>query len=107
MKLIAAFAAGATLTALAMTQLTPEPDIQVITNTEIVERTIIEQVMTTLDIEHVREQAAQLEQLLHAECILAIHWRTGDPIAGIEHLVTRHYAGDACKAAEEALNDRW
>jgi carbamoylphosphate synthase large subunit len=106
MKTIAAFAIGAALTwTITHNQTQPEPEVHVITEVE--ERLITHEILTTLDIEEVREQVAELEQLLHDECIAIIHWRTEDPIAGIEHHVNRHYNGDACQAAEDALHDRW
>jgi hypothetical protein len=86
-------AAAATLATIAITNLTtPEPDI--VYQTEVVERTIV------LTVE-------QLDEDLADECIAIIVRLTGDPAPGVRNLIDRHYDGDACKAAQEAIRGDW
>jgi len=92
MTRIAAGTVGAALAVLVMTQLTPEPDR--IIETELVERTVI---LSSIDIDK------QLED----ECIAIIVRLSGDPEAGVRHHVQRHYHGDACEAAHEAIRGDW
>ena len=92
MTRIAAGTVGAAIGVLVMLQVTPEPDR--IIETEIVERTVI---LSSTDIDK------QLED----ECIAIIVRLSGDPEAGVRHHVQRHYQGDACEAAHEAIRGDW
>ncbi|HEY7821749.1 MAG TPA: hypothetical protein VIG24_02890 [Acidimicrobiia bacterium] len=104
MRLAGAAAAGA-LTTWAIITLTSTPDIQY--ETEVIERTVVDEKLTTIDLEQLRHQVDDLNEQLDDECVLMIARRTGDPEAGIRHHVDRHYDGDACKAAEEAMSGDW
>jgi hypothetical protein len=92
MTRIAAGTVGAALAVLVMLQVTPEPDR--IIETEIVERTVI---LSSIDI----------DKQLADECIAIIVRLSGDPEAGVRHLVERHYNDDACHAAQEAISGNW
>jgi hypothetical protein len=92
MTRIAAGTVGAALAVLVMLQVTPEPDR--IIETEIVERTVI---LSSIDI----------DKQLDDECIAIIVRLSGDPEAGVRHHVERHYQGDACEAAHEAIRGEW
>ena len=70
---------------------------------EVIERT--ETVYTDLD--DLREAFAQTAEELRQECLYIIERNTGDPMPGIINLVDRHYQGDACRAADEALAGEW
>jgi transcriptional regulator of met regulon len=74
---------------------------------QVIERTVVDEVLTTLDLEELRDQINNLKGDLNYECLLIIERHTGDPLPGIQHLVDRHYNGDACKAAEEAARGHW
>ena len=104
MKHLAAAAAGAAITLAILTR-TLEP--KTVYRTEVIERTRTEQVLTTIDLEELKGNINELDKQLKAECILVIERHSGDPIEGIRHHVERHYAGDACKAADEAVRGQW
>lgn len=104
MRLAAAAAAGA-LTTWAIMTLTSSPNTEY--RTEVVERIIIDEKLTTIDLEQLRTQVQHLDEQLDGECVLMIHRNTGDPIQGIRNHVDRHYNGDACQAAEEAMSGNW
>ena len=74
-------------------------DVQVITETK------TETVHTDLD--DLRAAFAQTAEELRRECLYIIERQTGDPMPGIIHHVDRHYQGDACRAADEALAGGW
>ena len=76
-----------------------EHDVQVITETK------TETVYTDLD--ELREAFARTAEELRRECLYIIERQTGDPMPGIIHHVERHYQGDACAAADEALTGGW
>lgn len=80
---------------------TPETVTQY--HVEVHERT--ETVYTDLD--DLREAFAQTAEELRQECLYIIEMRTGDPMPGIINLVDRHYQGDACRAADEAIRGEW
>ena len=76
-----------------------EHEVQVITETK------TETVHTDLD--DLRQAFAETAQQLRTECLYIIERQTGDPMPGIIHHVDRHYQGDACAAADEALRGGW
>jgi hypothetical protein len=78
---------------------TVQHDVQVITETK------TETVYTDLD--DLREAFARTAEELRSECLYIIQRTTGDPMPGIIHHVDRHYQGDACRAADEAINGGW
>ena len=59
------------------------------------------------DLNELQQQIEQLDHDLNEECIHIIHQQTGDPKPGIRHLIERHYNGNACTAAQEALAGDW
>ncbi len=105
MKIATAAAAGALIT-LAIVGLTrPEPTV--IYQTEVRERLITQDVITTLDLEDLKKQMADLDEQLYLECVEVIVRHTGDPRAGVIRHIERHYQGEACRAADEALSGGW
>ena len=98
-------AATAILTALVVVTIYETRQPQTITEyqVEVYERT--ETVYTDLD--YLREAFAQTAEELRKECLYIIERNTGDPMPGIINLVDRHYQGDACRAADEAMRGEW
>ena len=70
---------------------------------EVIERT---QTLYT-DLDDLREAFARTAEELRQECLYIIERRTGDPMPGIINLIGRHYQGDACQAADEAMRGDW
>ena len=77
------------------------PDTVTEYQVEVIERTVY------TDLDDLREAFAQTAEELRQECLYIIERQTGDPMAGIIHHVDRHHQGDACAAADEALNGGW
>ncbi len=105
LTIAAGIALTASFTALAIAISRPAPTV--VYQTEVRERLITQDVITTLDMEELKDQIAQLDQAMYDECLAIIVHRTGDPEAGVIHRIERHYNGDACQAADEALRGRW
>jgi hypothetical protein len=105
MRLVTAAAAGAIAALIVVTIVKPEPTV--IYQTEVRERLITQDVITTLDLEDLKEQMAELDEQLYLECVEVIIRHTGDPRAGVIRHIERHYQGDACRAADEALSGGW
>ena len=103
MNRIAAFTAGAAAAVIALTWTTTEPEPGTVYQTEVIER----QVLTTIDLDELQAQVQELDEQLYLECINVIARYTDDPKAGIIHHVERHYQGDACLAADEAMRGDW
>ena len=78
---------------------TPEPIVH--HHTEVIERTVY------TDLDDLRLEFADLAEQLRTECLLIIERHTGDPMPGIINLIDRHYQGDACRAADEAIRGGW
>ena len=104
MKHALAALAGAAAT-LALVTLVSEPET--IYKTEVIERVQVEQVLTTIDLEELKDSIKELDEQLYDECLFVIHQHTGDPVEGLRHYVDRHYDGDACRAADEAARGEW
>jgi hypothetical protein len=92
MRTVIAAALGAATAVYVMTALEPQPTIEY--QTQIVERTVV----ITTD---------ELDKQLEDECVAIIVRLTGDPAPGVRHLINRHYEGDACQAAHEAIRGQW
>jgi hypothetical protein len=105
MRLVTAAAAGAIAALIVVTIVKPEPTV--IYQTEVRERLITQDVITTLDLEDLKDQIAELDEQLYLECVEVIIRHTGDPRAGVIRHIERHYQGDACRAADEALSGGW
>jgi hypothetical protein len=105
LTIVAGIALTASFTALAIAISRPAPEV--IYQTEVRERLITQDVITTLDIEQLKDQINELDQAMYDECVAIIVHRTGDPQAGVIHRIERHYNGDACQAADEALRGEW
>ena len=93
MRATIAAAAGAMAAVLVMTvtstnQPTPTPEVQVI------ERTVV-------------LMSEDLDKQLDDECVAITVRITGDPEPGVRRLIERHYNGQACDAAHEALSGNW
>ena len=81
------------------------PDTIVQHEVQVITETKTETVHTDLD--DLRQDFAELAEQLRLECLYIIERQTGDAMAGIMHHVERHYQGDACAAADEALAGGW
>jgi hypothetical protein len=105
-----AFTFGAVLALLGASYLIPGQthtvDYQIITR----DRIIIEEVMTTLDLEHIRDTTAvdpDLEEQLLAECVYAIARTAVEPMQGIIYYIEKYWSGDACAAYEHLQTHGW
>ena len=104
MKTIIGFTFGVLVTLIGATYLMPG---QTIYETEIVTRTVTEEVTVYTDLDELREAFAKTAEQLRQECLYIIERQTGDPMPGIIAHIDRHYQGDACRAADEVLNGGW
>jgi serine/threonine protein kinase HipA of HipAB toxin-antitoxin module len=104
MKHALAALAGAAATLVVVTLLS-EP--KTIYETEVIERVHVEEVLTTIDLEELKDSIKELDEQLYEECLFVIHQHTGDPLEGLRHYVDRHYDGNACRAADEAARGEW
>ena len=104
MKLIVGFTFGTITALLVASYLIPgQTHIETIVQTEVV----TQQVVTTLNLEHLKDQVESLNEALYEECIRVLQ-RTSDlPIPMIQQYVDRHYEGDACKAADKVWSYGW
>ena len=100
MRALIGFTFGIVIALIGVSYLVPA---QTVYTTEVLEREIV----TTLDLEELRQQLDTLDGELFVECINIIERHTNDPRPGIIHHVERHYQGDACKAADEAMHGNW
>jgi hypothetical protein len=83
----------------------PEPTVVYIT--EEIETVEYRERLRIVEFEELRLGFIDLETELNEGCIDIIEHMTGDPRQGIINLVDRHYQGDACNAAEEAIRGEW
>ena len=105
MRIATAAAAGALITLAIVAIVRPEPTV--VYQTEVHERIITHEVLTTIDLEALKEHIADLDEQLYTECLEIVIRQTGDPRAGVIRHIERHYQGDACRAADEALRGEW
>ena len=98
-------AATAILTATIIVAIYETREPQTITEYQI--ETIVKTETVYTDLDDLRQDFAETAEQLRQECLLIIERQTGDPMPGIINLVDRHYQGDACRAADEALNGEW
>lgn len=101
----AAILAGSVLTLLIV-----EPWVDTSTHTvETVVHTQIEEVMTTIDLDRLRQVPAKshVDEQLNAECTYAIQRITEEPLMGISLYLERHWNGDACQAYEHQVKHGW
>lgn len=104
MKTLLGFTFGIVIGLIAITYMVPkQTEYITVHRTQVIER----EVLTTVDIEALKEQIEDLDDQLYIECVNVIERETGDPKAGIIQHVERHYQGNACKAADEALRGEW
>ena len=104
-RFIAGFAIGAIVAlnlAAHLVQQQPTP-----TDSAVVVEYITETVTVHTDLDDLRQAFADTAEQLRQECLYILERTTGDPMAGIIHHVNRHYQGDACAAADEALRGGW
>jgi hypothetical protein len=109
MKALLGFTAGTLVALIAATYLAPQQTI-IHTDTIVEERIIVEQVMTTLDLDQIRDTNAidpDLELELLAECAYAIQRQTNEPLQGIIHYLERHWQADSCAAYEHLARHGW
>jgi hypothetical protein len=76
---------------------------------QVIERTVVEQVMTTIDLDRIRDTSAATdhEPQLLAECAYAIQRHTDEPLAGIIHYAERYWQADTCAAYEHLMVHGW
>jgi hypothetical protein len=104
MNHIISFTAGIIVTLIGVTYLLPAQ-----THSEqIVEtRIITNEVLTTIDLEELKEAVTNLDQELQDECSRVLQ-RTSDlPEPAIKQYVDRHYDGDTCLAADQVWSRGW
>ena len=79
------------------------------TERQVVYRTIVEEVATTLDLEQMRDVSAisEHDDELNYECTAAIQRLTDDPWMGIVLYIERYWEGDACAAYEHQVTHGW
>jgi hypothetical protein len=87
-------AAAATIATVIITSQLGQQEPDVVYQTEVIERTVV-------------LMSEDLDKQLEDECVAIIVRLTGDPEQGIRNLIERHYQGDACEAAYEALRGDW
>jgi hypothetical protein len=110
MRHLFAFTMGTLVTLIAATYLAPQPTHTTETITEVRDRIIIEEVMTTIDLDRIRNTSRidpELEEQLLMECVYAIHEATGDNLAGAILYIERYWQGDACAALEHYHTHAW
>jgi len=93
MRATIAAAAGATAAVLVMTLTSPNQPTPTV-ETQVIERTVV-------------LMSEDLDKQLDDECVAIIVRITGDPEPGVRSLINRHYNGQACDAAHEALRGNW
>jgi hypothetical protein len=107
MRSLIAAAIGSTVTAAIMLTLTPEPQVR--HHTEVRDRIVVDQVITTIDLDRIRDTSAatDLEPQLLAECAYAIQRHTEEPLAGIIYYADRYWQADTCAAYEHLMVHGW
>ena len=77
--------------------------------TETFTETIVEQVMTTVDLDRLRDVPAQstVDDELNYECTIALQRLTDEPLMGIMLYLEEHWHGDACAAYEHQVLHGW
>ena len=109
MKTLFAFTAGILVALITATHLTP---VQTVRETDVVvrDRIVIPEVMTTLDLDRIRDTLhidTDLDKQLLAECAYAIQRHTDEPLQGIILYVERYWSGDTCAAHEHQALHGW
>jgi malate synthase len=107
MRTVISFAAGFTIALLLAANATENATTQ--HNVQVIERTIIDQVRTTIDLDRIRDTraASDVDDRLNAECAHAIRRHTDEPLAGIVIYVERYWSGDSCAALEHYHLHGW
>ena len=104
MRALIGFTFGIVIAMIGITYVLPgQTEYVTVYSTEVIER----EILTTLDLDELAQQIEQLDGELYLECINIIERQTQDPRPGIIQHVERHYQGDACKAADEAMHGNW
>ena len=109
MRTLFAFTFGVIATLLGVTHILPsQTNVNV---TEAVTETVyINQVVTTLDLEQLRDTTTadpNLNDQLNHECAYAIQRQTDEPLHGIIHYNERWWSGDSCAAYEHLQTHAW
>ena len=101
----AALLAGSAVTLLITTPWQTNTDYVTETFTE----TIVEQVMTTVDLDQLRDVPDQspVDDELNYECTIALQRLTDEPLMGIILYLQEHWHGDACAAYEHQVLHGW
>ena len=100
----------AMLTGSAVTLLITQPWHNTSTHTvETFVETQVEQVMTIIDLERLRDVPAKadIDEQLNYECTVALQRLTDEPWMGIILYLERHWNGDACAAYEHQVLHGW
>ena len=104
-RISAAVLAGSAVTLLITTPWQTDTEYVTETFTE----TIVEQVMTTVDLDRLRDVPAQssVDDDLNYECTIALQRLTDEPLMGIILYLEEHWHGDACAAYEHQVLYGW
>jgi len=109
MKVLIGFTAGVLAGLVALTYLAPG-QTQYETLTVYKDRVIVEQVMTTIDLDRIRDTQAihpDLDEQLLYECAMALQRQTSEPLAGIVLYIQRYWQGDSCAAFDHQVRHGW
>jgi len=110
MRHLFGFTMGILFALIAATYLTPQQTHTIETVTVVQDRIIIEEIMTTIDLDRIRDTNyidRDLEEQLLMECVYALHGATGDNLAGAILYIEKHWQGDACAALEHYHIHGW
>jgi len=104
-RISAAVLAGSAVTLLITTPWQTDTEYVTETFTE----TIVEQVMTTVDLDRLRDVPAKtnVDEQLDYECTIALQRLTDEPLMGIILYLEEHWHGDACAAYEHQVLHGW
>jgi hypothetical protein len=109
MRTLVGFTFGVVATLLGVSTLAPgQTEIQVVHQVD--DTVHINQVITTLDLEQLRDIDQidpDLNEALAAECAYAIQRQTDEPLKGIVIQVERWWQGDSCAAYEHLVRHGW
>jgi hypothetical protein len=107
MRTVISFAAGFTIALLLAASAAENATVQ--HDVQLIERTIIDQVITTIDLDRIRDTSAasDVDDMLNSECAHAIQRLTDEPLAGIVIYVERYWHGDSCAAYDHHVKHGW
>jgi hypothetical protein len=111
MRTVYGFTFGVIITLLGISHLLPtQTHTQYVPEVQVIERTVIDQVITTIDLDRIRNTEhldPHLDEQLAYQCALTIQRQTDEPLAGITLYISRYWNDDACTAAEHLMVYGW